>query len=82
MSMSISAKGVKMSKIKEELQRIQDNEFEQYVSFMEWVCDQKPEVRNDVNEAEEDSKEPSTKGSIIVHQNALNNPDYNPKLGA
>ena len=71
-----------MSKIKEQLQRIQDNEFEQYVNFMEWVCDQKPEVRDDVNEGEEDLEESSSMGTSIVHQNALNNPDYNPKQGA
>lgn len=72
-----------MSKIKNELERIHEIEFEQYVSFMEWVCDQQLEVSNDnTNEVEEDSNKPSTAGTSIVHQKALNNPDYNPKLGA
>ena len=81
--MSISAKGVKMSKIKDELERIHEKELEQYISFMEWVCDQQSEVsENDVNEVEESSTEPSTEGTSILHQKALNNKDYNPKLGA
>ena len=81
--MSISDKGVKMSKIKDELERIREIEFEQTISFMEWVCDQEPEVsENDDNEVEESSTEPSTSGTSIVHQKALNNKDYNPKLGA
>jgi len=76
-----------MSKIKDELQRIQEIEFEQYVSFMEWVCDQQQEVSesNGAKEVEEDSIEPSTTGTSIVHQNTLNsanNINYNPCKGA
>ncbi|WP_415405664.1 hypothetical protein ACLHDG_07815 [Sulfurovum sp. CS9] len=73
-----------MSKIKEQMERDHDFEMEQYYSFMEWVCDQELEVSEDdvTNEGEEDSKESSTTETSIVHQKALNNIDYNPKLGA
>lgn len=81
--MCISAKGVKMSKIKDELERIHEIEYEQYISFMEWVCDQQPKVSNDdVNEVGKDPSKLSTKGTSILYQKALNNPNYNPKLGA
>ena len=69
-----------MSKIKEHLERIQQKEFDEYVSFMEYVCDQ--EVNREViNEEEEDLSMPSTTGTSIVPANTLkaaNNPDYNP----
>jgi len=69
-----------MSKIKDEMERIRQQEYEQYVSFMEWVCDQEVSV-DDTNEEEEDSREPSTTGTSIVAINtlkAVNNADYNP----
>ena len=77
-------KGEIMSKIKEQMQRDQDFEMEQYYSFMEWVCDQEQEVSesDDTKEGEEDSVEPSTTETSIVHQKALNNIDYNPQIGA
>ncbi len=76
-----------MSKIKDEMERIQQQEFDQYVSFMEWVCDQSPKVsENDVtNEEEESSVEPSTAGTSIVPVNTLkaaNNVNYDPRIGA
>ncbi len=75
-----------MSKIKDEMQRIQEIEFEQYVSFMEYVCDQQQEVSDcNTNEEEEDSKEPSTTETSIVPINTLNsanNINYNPCKGA
>ncbi len=75
-----------MSKIKDELERIREKEYEQYVSFMEWVCDQQQEVSDcNTNEEEEDSSEPSTPRTSIVPANtlkAVNNINYNPKLGA
>ena len=76
-----------MSKIKDEMERIQEIEFEQYVSFMEWVCDQQQEVseNNDTKEVEEDSLKSSTTGTSIVHKNtlnAVNNIDFNPQIGA
>ena len=72
-----------MSKIKDELERIREIEFDQYISFMEYVCDQQKEVsENDVaKEVEEDSKEPSTTRTSIVPANTLkaaNNINYNP----
>jgi hypothetical protein len=85
--MSTRDKGETMSKIKEEMERIREIEYEQYVSFMEWVCDQQQEVsESDVaNEVEEDSKEPSTSRTSIVPANTLNsvnNIHYNPCKGA
>ena len=73
-----------MSKIKDQIERDHEHEMEQYYSFMEWVCDQKQEVsENDVTkEVDEDSEETSPTRTSIVHQKALNNIDYNPKLGA
>lgn len=74
-----------MSKIKDEIECIREREYEQYVSFMEWVCDQQEVNENDANEVEESSKEPSTTGTSIVPANALkavNNITYNPEIGA
>ncbi len=75
-----------MSKIKDEMQRIQEIEFEQYVSFMEYVCDQQEvSESNGTGEVEEDSLKSSTTGTSIVHQNTLNsanNINYNPCKGA
>ena len=76
-----------MSKIKDEMERIQDIEFEQYVSFMEWVSDQELEVSESdaTSEVEEDSLKSSTTWTSIVHQNTLNsanNINYNPCKGA
>ena len=72
-----------MSKVKDEMERIQEREFDQYVSFMEWVCEQ--EVgENDTNEVEEDTEMSSTTGTSIVPANTLkaaNNISYNP-IGA
>ena len=86
MSMSIQAKGEPMSKIKDELQRIRERELEEYISFMEWVCDQNQVVSEHVTkEVEESSKEPSTTGASIVPANTLkvvNNINYNPLIGA
>jgi hypothetical protein len=71
-----------MSKIKEELMRIQQEEFEEYVSFMEWLCDQEQEVSESCTvEEEEDSIESSTPGTSILPANTLkaaNNINYNP----
>ena len=68
-----------MSKIKDEMERIREREFDQYVSFMEYVCEQEVSV-NVTNEEEESSKELSTPRTSIVPTNtlkAVNNPDYN-----
>ena len=75
-------KGVTMSKIKDELERIREREYEQYIGFMEWVCDQKTEMSESFTvEEEEDSVEPSTTSTSIVPANtlkAVNNINYNP----
>jgi len=71
-----------MSKIKDQMERDQENEMEQYYSFMEYVCDQEQEVSETVtNEEEEDSVKSSTPGTSIVPLNTLkaaNNINYNP----
>ena len=70
-----------MSKIKEAMERTREREYDEYVSFLEWVCDQKVSV-NVTDEEEESSTEPSTTGISIVPANtlkAVNNADYNPK---
>jgi hypothetical protein len=69
-----------MSKVKDEMVRIQELEFERYVSFMEWVCDQEVSETG-TKEEEENSQEPSTAGTSIVPTNTLrvaNNVNYNP----
>ncbi len=69
-----------MSKIKDEMERIRQRELEQYVSFMEWVCEQEVSVHG-TDEGEEDSLKPSTTETFIVPANTLkpiNNIDYNP----
>ena len=76
-----------MSKIKDEMERTKEIEYEQYVSFMEWVCDQKTEVSesNGTKEVEEDTEVSSTTGTSIVSANTLNtanNINYNPCKGA
>ena len=74
-----------MSKVKDEMMRIQEEEFDQYVSFMEWVCDRKNEVSENIGiiEEEENLKKSSTAGTSIVPVNTLtvaNNANY--KTGA
>ena len=72
-----------MSKIKDAMERDQEIEFDQYVSFMEYICDQ--EVSETItNEEEEDSLKPSTARTSIVPVNtlkAVNNINFNP-IGA
>jgi len=75
-----------MSKIKDEIERSRETEYEQYISFMEWVCDQQLEVSesDDTKEVEEDSLKSSTTRTSIVHNNTLNpvnNINYNPQIG-
>lgn len=76
-----------MSKIKDQMERDHEHEMEQYYSFMEWVCDQKTEVResNGTDEVEEDTEMSSTTRTSIVPTNTLNvvnNINYNPCKGA
>ena len=70
-----------MSKIKDAMERDQEIEFDQYVSFMEWMCDQKEVSETVTNEEDEDFTKSSTPGTSIVPANTLkaaNNIDYNP----
>ena len=67
------------------MERIREIEFEEYVSFMEWVSDQEVSESDGMKEVEEDSKESSTTRTSIVHKNtlnAVNNIDFNPLIGA
>lgn len=69
-----------MSKVKDAMERMQDKEFDEYVSFMEWVCDQEVSV-NVTNEEEENTNVPSTPRTSILTSNTLkaaNNINYNP----
>ena len=71
-----------MSKVKDQMEKLYQEEFERYVSFMEYVANQKTEVSESYTvEEEEDSKKPSTAGTSIVPANTLkaaNNINYNP----
>ena len=70
-----------MSKVKDEMERIREIEFDQYVSFMEWICDQKEVSDLGTSEEEEGSIESSTPRTSIVSVNTLkvaNNINYNP----
>jgi len=72
-----------MSKIKDAMERNREREFEAYVSFMEYVCDQ--EVSVDTVEDEESTEVPSTPRTSIVPINtlkAVNNINYIPRVGA
>jgi len=75
-----------MSKIKEALDRTHEIDYKRYVSFMEWVCDQNEAVSDcDTNEEEKNTIVSSTRNTSIVPANtlkAVNNIDFNPKLGA
>lgn len=69
-----------MSKVKDAMERMQEKEFDEYVSFMEWVCDQEVSV-NVTKEVEENTNVPSTTRTSILTSNTLkaaNNINYNP----
>ena len=75
-----------MSKVKDQMEKLYQEEFERYVSFMEYVADQNTEVSESytVKEEEDSQKEPSTAGTLIVPTNTLkaaNNINFNP-IGA
>ena len=74
-----------MCKIKDEILKNQDLMMGFNQSFFDYLYDFK--IKNelsekDINKIEEDSKEPSTVCKLILSDLALNNFDFNPKLGA
>jgi hypothetical protein len=73
-----------MCKIKDQEERAKENLNEYYDLFYSWL--DKLELNElsekDINKIEEDSKEPSTVCKLILSDLALNNFDFNPKLGA
>lgn len=73
-----------MCKIKDQEERAKENLNECYDLFYSWL--DKLELNElsekDINKIEEDSKEPSTVCKLILSDLALNNFDFNPKLGA
>jgi hypothetical protein len=74
-----------MCKIKDEILRKQDLMMGFNQSFFDYLYDY--EIKNelsekDINEMEKDSKEPLTVSSRILSNLALNNFDFNPKIGA
>lgn len=73
-----------MCKIKDKLLQEQENLNEYYDLFYSWLDNLKLNElsEKDINKIEEDSKEPSTVCKLILSDLALNNFDFNPKLGA
>jgi hypothetical protein len=73
-----------MCKIKEQEQRTKENLNEYYDLFYSWLDELEllELSEKDINKIEEDSKEPSTVCKLILSDLALNNFDFNPKLGA
>ena len=71
-----------MSKVKDQMEKLYQEEYERYISFMEYVADQNSKVSESCTfEEEEDSKKPSTPGTSIVPSTTLksaNNVNYNP----
>ncbi len=73
-----------MCKIKDEEQRKKDNLNDYYDLFYGWIDNLKLNElsETDINKMEKDSKEPSTVSNHILSDLALNNFDFNPKIGA
>ena len=73
-----------MCKIKDKLLQEQENLNEYYDLFYSWLDNLKLNElsEKDINKIEEDSKEPSTVCKLILSDLALNNFDFNPKIGA
>ena len=73
-----------MCKIKDEEQRKKDNLNDYYNLFYGWLDNLKLNElsETDINKMEKDSKEPLTVSNHILSDLALNNFDFNPKLGA
>lgn len=73
-----------MCKIKDQEQRKKDNLNDYYDLFYGWIDNLKLNElsETDINKMEKDSKEPLTVSNHILSDLALNNFDFNPKIGA
>lgn len=74
-----------MSKIKDQIEKEQSKEFEYYTKFMDFIYDHIVVNRlsdEDINKIEESFRKPSTVNTLILSEKALNNKNFNPKLGA
>lgn len=73
-----------MCKIKDQEQRKKDNLNDYYDLFYGWLDNLKLNELSeaDINKMEKDSKEPLTVSNHILSDLALNNFDFNPKIGA
>ena len=73
-----------MCKIKDQIEKENDNLNEYYDLFYSWLEDLKLNSLNgkDINKMEEDLKKPSTVSNRILSNIPLNNRNFNPVLGA
>ena len=76
-----------MSKIKDYLIHQQEQEYEMYIGYEEWLYENTTQElkQSDINEMEEESNNPSTSRNFIVsnlNQKVVNNPNYFPRYGA
>ncbi len=71
-----------MSKIKDWLIHEQQKEYERYIGYEEWLFENKIQVlkENDINEMEEELKNPSTLSNFIISNIPFNNANYNNSL--
>jgi hypothetical protein len=73
-----------MSKVKEQMLREQEQEFELELSYAEWLRDnEEPYLEAELIEMEEDfiNKSSTSENRIITHK-PLNNTNYDPRIGA
>jgi hypothetical protein len=73
-----------MGKVKSQMMIEEEQEFELELSYQEWLRDNTSEPsENELNEMEQDflQKPHFVSNQIITHR-PLNNPNYNPKIGA
>ena len=73
-----------MSKIKNQIEKEQENILEYYSEFYQWLDGLKENKlsENDLNKMEEDLNKPSTVSNLILSNKALNNKNFNPSYGA
>ena len=73
-----------MSKIKNQIEKEQENILEYYSQFYDWLDGLRENElgENDLNKMEEDLNKPSTVSNLILSNKALNNKNFNPRYGA
>lgn len=71
-----------MSKIKDWLIYEQQKEYEMYIGYEYWLFENNIQVlkENDINEMEEELKNPSTLSNFIISNIPFNNANYNNSL--